>query len=117
MANTFKNKGAAAIGTSEVSVYTCPSSTTSTIIGLTAANLTTTSPMSYTLNGNFGVQDFTAGETITGQSSGATATVKATGAFTALNKLFLEFSSSSNHPNGFFPAFSGLSLKNINNRM
>ena len=37
--------------------------------------LTTTSPMSYTLNGTFGVQDFASGETITGDSSGATATV------------------------------------------
>ena len=45
MANTFKNIGSASIGTSEVSVYTCPSSTTSTIIGLTCANLTTTSPI------------------------------------------------------------------------
>ena len=31
--------------------------------------------MSYTLNGTFGVQDFSSGETITGESSGATATV------------------------------------------
>ena len=45
MANTFKNIGSASIGTSEVSVYTCPASTTSTIIGLTCANLTTTSPI------------------------------------------------------------------------
>ena len=40
--------------------------------------------MSYTLNGNFGVQDFTAGETITGESSGATATV---GTLTAGSKI------------------------------
>ncbi len=40
MANTFKNKGAAATGTSEVSVYTAPSSTTTTIIGLTLSNVT-----------------------------------------------------------------------------
>jgi len=33
---------------------------------------------------------FTVGETVTGQTSGATATVKATGAFTAINKVFLE---------------------------
>jgi hypothetical protein len=46
--------------------------------------LTTTSPMSYTLNGNFGVQDFTAGETIVGESSGATATV---GTLTAGSKI------------------------------
>ena len=37
--------------------------------------LTTTSPMSYTLNGTFGATDFAVGETITGESSGATATV------------------------------------------
>ena len=40
--------------------------------------------MSYTLNGNFGVQDFVAGETITGDSSGATATV---GTLTAGSKI------------------------------
>ena len=40
MANTFKNAAAAATGTSEVSVYTVPSSTTSTVIGLTMANVT-----------------------------------------------------------------------------
>ena len=45
MANSFKVKGAAATGTSEASVYTCPSSTTATIIGLTCANLTSTSPI------------------------------------------------------------------------
>jgi hypothetical protein len=33
---------------------------------------------------------FTVGETVTGQTSGATATFKATGAFTAINKVFLE---------------------------
>ena len=31
--------------------------------------------MTYTLNGTFGVTDFAVGETITGESSGATATV------------------------------------------
>ena len=31
---------------------------------------------------------FTVGETVTGQTSGATATAKATGAFTAINKVF-----------------------------
>ena len=40
MANTFKNAAAAATGTSEVSVYTVPSSTTTTVIGLTCANVT-----------------------------------------------------------------------------
>ena len=45
MANTFKNAAAAATGTSEVSAYTVGSSTTSTVIGLTCANVTTTSPI------------------------------------------------------------------------
>ena len=45
MANTFKNAAAAATGTSEVSVYTVPSSTTTTVIGLTCANVTSTSPV------------------------------------------------------------------------
>jgi hypothetical protein len=40
--------------------------------------------MSYTLNGNFGVTDFSSGETITGESSGATATV---GTLTAGSKI------------------------------
>ena len=37
--------------------------------------LSITSPISYTLNGTFGVTDFTVGETVTGESSGATAVV------------------------------------------
>ena len=45
MANTFKNAAAAATGTSEVSVYTVPSATTTTVIGLTCANVTSTSPV------------------------------------------------------------------------
>ena len=45
MANTFKNAAAAATGTSEVSVYTVPSSTTTTVIGLTCANVTSISPI------------------------------------------------------------------------
>ena len=45
MANTFKNAAAAATGTSEISVYTVPSSTTTTVIGLTCANVTSTSPV------------------------------------------------------------------------
>ena len=39
MANTFKNKQAVNVGTSTVSVYTVPSSTTTTLIGLTLANV------------------------------------------------------------------------------
>jgi len=38
MANTFKNAISAAVGTSQTSVYTAPSGTTSTVIGLTVAN-------------------------------------------------------------------------------
>jgi|TARA_R100000005_G_C4986645_1_gene194809 hypothetical protein len=45
MANTFKNAASAATGTSEVSVYTVGSGTTSTVIGLTCANVTSTSPI------------------------------------------------------------------------
>ena len=45
MANTFKNAQSIGIGTSETSVYTVPSSTTTTIVGLSCANTTTTSPI------------------------------------------------------------------------
>ena len=45
MANTFKNAAAAATGTSESSVYTVPGGTTTTVIGLTCANVTSTSPV------------------------------------------------------------------------
>lgn len=40
MANTFKNSFASAVGTSAVSVYTCPAATQSTIIGLSIGNIT-----------------------------------------------------------------------------
>tara|TARA_S200002703_G_scaffold159683_1_gene174079 strand:- start:777 stop:1109 length:333 start_codon:yes stop_codon:yes gene_type:complete len=40
MANTFKNAVSSAIGTSQTSVYTVPSATTSTVIGLTVSNIT-----------------------------------------------------------------------------
>lgn len=39
MANTFKNAQSVNVGTSAVSVYTTPSSTTTTIIGLSLANV------------------------------------------------------------------------------
>ena len=39
MANTFKNKQSVNVGTSTVSMYTVPSSTTTTLIGLTLANV------------------------------------------------------------------------------
>jgi hypothetical protein len=38
MANTFKNYVSASVGTSAVTVYTVPSSTTSVVIGLNVAN-------------------------------------------------------------------------------
>ena len=40
MANTFKNYVSAAVGTSEVTTYTVPSSTTAVIIGCNVANIT-----------------------------------------------------------------------------
>ena len=43
MANTFKNKGATNVGTSGVTLYVTPSSTATTILGLTVANVTTSS--------------------------------------------------------------------------
>lgn len=43
MANTFKNAISAAVGTSQASVYTVPSATTTTVIGLTVANRTASS--------------------------------------------------------------------------
>jgi len=39
MANTFKNAVSSAIGTSQTSVYTVPSATTTTVIGMTVANI------------------------------------------------------------------------------
>ena len=39
MANTFKLKTKAAVGTSPTTVYTVPASTTTVIIGLTVANI------------------------------------------------------------------------------
>jgi len=41
MANAFKSKTDTAVGTSAATVYTCPSSTETTIIGLTVANIVT----------------------------------------------------------------------------
>jgi len=42
MANAFKNSAVANIGTTATTVYTTPSLTTSTVIGLTVANVITT---------------------------------------------------------------------------
>ena len=39
MANTFKIKTDTAVGTSAATIYTCPSATQTTIIGLTVANI------------------------------------------------------------------------------
>lgn len=39
MANTFKLDTSAAVGTTATSVYTCPASTATTIIGLNVANV------------------------------------------------------------------------------
>jgi hypothetical protein len=44
MANTFKNSVAKNVGTSPVTVYTCPSATQTTMIGISVAN-TSTSPI------------------------------------------------------------------------
>jgi hypothetical protein len=44
MANVFKSYYNKSVGTSAVTVYTCPSSTQTTVIGLSVAN-TTTSPI------------------------------------------------------------------------
>jgi hypothetical protein len=41
MANNFKNFFSKSVGTSAASVYTCPSSTQTTIIGMTVANINT----------------------------------------------------------------------------
>jgi len=49
MANTFKNAAAAATGTSDVSVYTAGSGVTTTVIGLTCANVSSTSPVLVTI--------------------------------------------------------------------
>jgi len=44
MANTFKNSVAKNVGTSPVTVYTCPSATQTTMIGISVAN-TSASPI------------------------------------------------------------------------
>jgi hypothetical protein len=41
MANTFKNKITAGVGSSVATVYTCPSATTAVVIGVTLCNLKT----------------------------------------------------------------------------
>jgi len=44
MANTFKSYFSKSVGTSAATIYTCPSATQTTVIGLSVAN-TTTSPI------------------------------------------------------------------------
>jgi len=41
MANSFKNSVSASVGTGQTSVYTVPSATTTTVIGLTISNRST----------------------------------------------------------------------------
>ena len=52
MANAFKNAQAVGVGTSEVSVYTTPSSTVATVVGLSCANVTSTSPIKVSVRVN-----------------------------------------------------------------
>ena len=52
MANAFKNAQSIGVGTSEVSVYTAPSSTTTTVVGLSCANTTSTSPIKVSIRLN-----------------------------------------------------------------
>lgn len=40
MANTFKNQFSKNVGTSAATIYTCPSATQTTVIGMTIANVT-----------------------------------------------------------------------------
>lgn len=57
MANSFKNSAVANIGTTASTVYTTPSATTSTVIGLTVAN-TSNSPVSISIYLTIGGNDF-----------------------------------------------------------
>jgi hypothetical protein len=43
MANTFKLKTDTGVGTSAATIYTCPSATQTTVIGLSVANITASS--------------------------------------------------------------------------
>tara|TARA_X000001382_G_scaffold128125_1_gene117144 strand:- start:118 stop:453 length:336 start_codon:yes stop_codon:yes gene_type:complete len=52
MANVFKNAQSIGVGTNEVSIYTVPSSTTTTVVGLSCANTTTTSPIKVSIRVN-----------------------------------------------------------------
>lgn len=45
MANTFKTQTSTNIGITPVNIYTCPTSTTTTIIGMSLANVSVDSPI------------------------------------------------------------------------
>lgn len=49
MANNFKSETAVNIGTTETTVYTCPASTQTTVIGLSLANVSATDPVYVTV--------------------------------------------------------------------
>jgi len=57
MANSFKNSAVANIGTTASTVYTTPSATTSTVIGLTVAN-TSNSPVTVGIYLTIGGTDY-----------------------------------------------------------
>ena len=59
MANTFKNKVSAGVGTSTASVYTCPSATTAVVIGVTLCNLKSSG-----IEGTLQLTDTSAGATV-----------------------------------------------------
>ena len=53
MANTFKNSITGSIGVTGVTVYTCPSATSTTVIGMSVANVTSNNiTVSTTLTSN-----------------------------------------------------------------
>jgi hypothetical protein len=57
MPNTFKNFKSKSVGTSAATVYTCPSATQTTVIGLSVAN-TTSSPITTDVYITSGGTDF-----------------------------------------------------------
>lgn len=58
MANAFKNAVSASIGTSNVDIYTAPSATTTTVIGMTVSNRTASA-----INVDVSVTDTSSGTT------------------------------------------------------
>ena len=59
MANAFKNAVSASIGTSNVDIYTAPSATTTTVIGMTVSNRTASA-----INVDVSVTDTSSGTTV-----------------------------------------------------